>query len=306
MDFGFNRRSRGPENRPRLLLYTGTQDPTGETCDPNAPAPAISEIGIHDGLQTGSVTVSWRTDNVDSDSFVLFREQGETAWTQVGSLARTRVHQVQVFGLDPGTEYEFAVRSRALQRRDDDGRERRRGLRLLPASARSGASHPARLVQLRDGRRGLDGRPTPARQRQRRVDAGSPGPCVGERLARLAVLRLERDDADLAGRHLQRRAGGGRVLRRARHRGGLRLPPRRVLDERLDVDDRGVDHGTNAAYPDYEAKDVRFRNPGGPMIVRFRFKSDDLISSPAYMGVSVDEVKFASYPNAPRRRTICR
>jgi uncharacterized repeat protein (TIGR01451 family) len=114
MDFGFNRRSGGPDLRPRLVLYTeetGTT-PTGEACDPNTPAPTITDVGIHDGIQGGSVTVSWETD-VDSDSLVLFREQGAADWVQVGTPARTRVHHVQVFGLDQDKEYEFAVRSAA-------------------------------------------------------------------------------------------------------------------------------------------------------------------------------------------------
>jgi hypothetical protein len=58
------------------------------------------------------VTVSWETD-VESNSMVLFREQGTTEWIQVGASALTRVHQVQVFGLDPSKDYEFAVRSEA-------------------------------------------------------------------------------------------------------------------------------------------------------------------------------------------------
>ena len=98
---------------PRLLLFTGTSYPTGEGCDANAPAPVINDIGIQDGLTDGSVTVTWRTDNVSSDSMVLFREQGTTQWTQVGTPARTRIHQVQVQGLDSSKFYEFVVRSRA-------------------------------------------------------------------------------------------------------------------------------------------------------------------------------------------------
>jgi hypothetical protein len=115
MDIGFNRRSKGPELRPRLVLYsdeTGT-NPSGEPCDPAAPTPAITDVGIHDGLQEGSVTVSWETLNVDSDSVVFFREEGTSGWTQVGTHAFTKVHHVQVFGLDPEKEYQFAVRSAA-------------------------------------------------------------------------------------------------------------------------------------------------------------------------------------------------
>jgi uncharacterized repeat protein (TIGR01451 family) len=113
MDFGFNRRSRGADLRPRLVLFTDDQNPYDTACDPNTPAPGISDVGIHDGAEADSVTVSWRTD-VPSDSFVLFREQGTEPWTQVGTLARTRtIHHVQVFGLDSSKEYEFAVRSTA-------------------------------------------------------------------------------------------------------------------------------------------------------------------------------------------------
>jgi uncharacterized repeat protein (TIGR01451 family) len=114
MEFGFNRRSGGPDLRPRLVLYTGATEtnPTGEDCNPNTPAPTITDVGIHGGIQDGSVTVSWDTD-VASDSLVLFREQGTEPWIQVGTPARTRVHHVQVFGLTPEKEYEFAVRSAA-------------------------------------------------------------------------------------------------------------------------------------------------------------------------------------------------
>ena len=118
MDFGFNRRSRGPDNRPKLVLFTsdlgGGASPEGAPCELSTPAPTITDLGIHSGRQANSVTVSWETD-VDSDSFVLFREQGttETEWTQVGTLRRTRVHHVEVLGLDSSKEYEFVVRSAA-------------------------------------------------------------------------------------------------------------------------------------------------------------------------------------------------
>ena len=114
MDFGFNRRSGGPDLRPKLVLYTNQtgNNPTGEPCDPATPAPKISKVGIHEGLADNSMTVSWETD-VDSDSVVFFREQGTTAWTQVATPARTRVHHVQVLGLDRTKDYEFVVRSAA-------------------------------------------------------------------------------------------------------------------------------------------------------------------------------------------------
>ncbi len=117
-DFGFNRRSNGPQLRPRLVLFTGNTNPIGATCDPNTPAPTISNVGVFyeglhgDGPVGNSVTVSWETD-VAANSLVIFREQGTSDWTQVGSPALTRVHHVQVFGLDPNRDYEFVVRSEA-------------------------------------------------------------------------------------------------------------------------------------------------------------------------------------------------
>ncbi len=118
MEFGFNRRSNGPQLRPRLVLFTGHANPIGTVCDPNTPAPAISNVGVFyeglhgEGAVGDSVTVSWETD-IAANSLVLFREQGTTDWIQVGSPALTRVHHVQVFGLDPTRDYEFVVRSEA-------------------------------------------------------------------------------------------------------------------------------------------------------------------------------------------------
>ncbi|MBI4261849.1 MAG: PKD domain-containing protein, partial [Actinobacteria bacterium] len=113
MDFGFNRRSGGPELRPRLVLYTAEDmTPLGEPCDPDAPAPTISGVGVHDGVTEGSAAVSWTTD-VPSDSWVLFREQGTEEWIQVGNASLVREHSVEVLGLDRARDYEFVVRSAA-------------------------------------------------------------------------------------------------------------------------------------------------------------------------------------------------
>ena len=112
-EFGFNRRSKGPDLRPRLVLYL--DDGSGTIVDPvpaepAGDAPVISELGVQEGIEKGSVTVTWRTD-IPSDSLVLYREKGTSAFTQVGSRSRSTVHMVQVFGLDREKEYEFAVRS---------------------------------------------------------------------------------------------------------------------------------------------------------------------------------------------------
>jgi hypothetical protein len=122
MEFGFNRRSRGPQFRPMLVLHTA--DEAAPPCSPKTPAPRISEIGIHPGVTDGVMTVSWRTDT-PSDSLVLFREKGTDApWTQVGAPDRTKFHQVSVRGIDGGKQYEFGVRSAACNGKsttDDNG-----------------------------------------------------------------------------------------------------------------------------------------------------------------------------------------
>lgn len=111
-EFGFNRRSRGPELRPRLVLLTAPAG--GETsrtpCSADTPAPVIDDVGVAPGTTPDAVTVSWRT-QVPSDSTVLFREKGATQWTQVANPARALTHEVQVLGLDSTKEYEFGVRS---------------------------------------------------------------------------------------------------------------------------------------------------------------------------------------------------
>jgi hypothetical protein len=116
-EFGYNRRSRGPEFRPKLVLLTGSDQsvPPLSKCDPTTPAPKITDVGIHPGITSGA-TVTWRTD-VESDSLVLFREKGTTSWTQVGSPGRTRLHQVAIRGVDPSKHYEFGVRSTACNGR---------------------------------------------------------------------------------------------------------------------------------------------------------------------------------------------
>ena len=44
---------------------------------------------------------------------VFFRLKGTTPWTQVATQARTKIHQVEVSGLDSTKDYEFVVRSAA-------------------------------------------------------------------------------------------------------------------------------------------------------------------------------------------------
>ena len=126
-EFGYNRRSRGLEFRPKLVLTTTkskSPQPPLAPCDTKAPAPKISDVGIHSTATPGNITVTWRTDT-DSDSTVLFRPKGSKVdFTQVGTPARSKLHQVEVRGLDPAQHYEFGVRSTSCngkQTTDDNG-----------------------------------------------------------------------------------------------------------------------------------------------------------------------------------------
>jgi hypothetical protein len=48
--------------------------------------------------------------------------------------------------------------------------------------------------------------------------------------------------------------------------------------------------GRNASFPLYDTEKVAFRAPAGPVWLRFRFVADDLMGSPPYTGVAVDDV----------------
>jgi hypothetical protein len=48
--------------------------------------------------------------------------------------------------------------------------------------------------------------------------------------------------------------------------------------------------GQNAGFPLYDTEKVAFEAPAGPVWIRFRFAADDLIGSPPYTGVAVDDV----------------
>lgn len=131
-EFGFNRRSRGADLRPRLVLFLDGRDPSA--CDASAPAPAIVDVGVQEAIGgetdddgnhlTRAVTVSWQTD-VPGDSTVLFREQGSNDRpTAVNHPSLTTTHGVTVLGLDPAKTYEFAVASANCAGRvtvDDNG-----------------------------------------------------------------------------------------------------------------------------------------------------------------------------------------
>jgi CARDB protein len=314
MDFGFNRRSSGPEYRPRLLLFTGTSYPTGEGCDPNAPAPVINDVGIQDGLTDGSVTVTWRTDNVSSDSMVLFREQGTTQWTQVGTPARTRVHQVQVHGLDSSNVYEFVVRSRACNGATATDTNNGAGYDFFRHAPDPGPrTQHGSTIDFETGAEGWT------------VTSSSQDQAGNESRWTLGPS----GDGSTNGWHVAHSVTGAHAYFNFNETtltsptpvaftGGLAsVEFSLALDSEptfdflyVEYSPTGVDPWTEAAHfdgynghPAYSPTDARFANPGGPVFVRFRFKSDELLSFPLYLGASIDRVTYASYPNAPPEDT---
>ena len=46
----------------------------------------------------------------------------------------------------------------------------------------------------------------------------------------------------------------------------------------------------NPSFPLFDSEKVAFKAPAGPVYVRFRFFADDLIGTPPYTGVAVDNV----------------
>ena len=108
---GYGRRSRGPQLRPRLVLFLDGHDP--QPCQ-NTAAPKIEGVLVDhvpnaEGVEDSAV-VSWRTD-VPSDSTVYFRKVGDPDWIPVSAPSRTTQHFVRVGALEPNGLYEFVVRS---------------------------------------------------------------------------------------------------------------------------------------------------------------------------------------------------
>ena len=143
MEFGFNRRSHGLDLRPKLVLFTATDPaaPALTPCDPAAPAPTIGSVRIHPGDSSTSWTVTWRT-NTDANSLVLFRPIGTTTWRQVGSRGLSKIHQVEVRGISPTTNYEFGVRSTGCNGKSTTADNQGRGWAFRIAPVRTQAQSP--------------------------------------------------------------------------------------------------------------------------------------------------------------------
>ncbi|MGH2684180.1 MAG: hypothetical protein ACRDJP_01775, partial [Actinomycetota bacterium] len=316
-DFGFNRRSGGPDLRPRIVLMTGGDpyDAAG-ACDSATPAPTISDVGIHEGIGDGTSTVSWNTD-VPSTSVVLFREEGQTAWTQVGTPALTTLHHVEVLGLDPDTEYEFVVRSEACNGETTTEDNGGAGYDFFRDPPDFGA---------RTELTGYDYEADAQGWTVENTHEDDPEPdSMWERRAPGASDTVEGD--------------GSRAEDQAKQ--GWHVSPYFSLDETSLVSPpivfpgqtAGVEFwlardtedtfdflhveyssdggsswttaasfdGINENWPNFEFENVTFTNPtpGGSLRIRFRFRSDELLSSPLFNGVSLDKVALASYPLAP-------
>ena len=302
MEVGFNRRSGGPQLRPKLVLLTAaTQSvPPFMPCDPATPAPTITDVGIHRGSDNGTMTVSWRTD-VDSSSVVLYRERGTTDWIQVGTPARTLMHQVEVGGLDPTKRYEFGVRSvgcnGATTTADNGGAGwdffRDIGTTLASIVYDYEADAQGWTTASEDVGGTL---PTTPTQWERR----SPGDASQQ--AWYAMPYGDHTNADLISPLV---ALPGSLVTVDFHAAydfeqasavftttdGL------YLDYSIDGTtwvNAALFQGQNAGYPAMDPERVTFASPGSPLQVRFRAASDDNISSPQYAGVVVDTVTLSS------------
>ena len=329
MDIGFNRRSRGPALRPRLVLYTGgTEDPVGEPCV-DGPAPTISNVGIHNGItdagdDTEPVTVSWETD-VPSDSLVLFRPEGTASWTQVGTPRLTRVHHVEVLGLDPTARYEFAVRSRACDGDTTTDTNGGRGYDFFRQPPDPGPRTEHAFYDFEADEEGWT---------VENIDDHEIDPLDPENSDPFGDAVWTRDNDGASDEQNPDGSRDDDPEKFAWHvepyheydettltSSPVTIPGRTVgveffsrHDTELDFDFLYVEYsedgtswstaaaisGLNEHYPAYDPYDVKFNHPtpGGALQIRFRFFSDQLIASPLHEGVAVDKVAFASYPNA--------
>ncbi|MGH2662853.1 MAG: S8 family serine peptidase [Actinomycetota bacterium] len=313
MEFGFNRRSGGPDLRPRLVLYTGGQSapPDGRPCDPGAPAPTISEVGIHDGATSNAVTVTWDTD-VDATSIVLYREQGQTAWVQVGTHELSTLHQVEVFDLDPAKDYEFAVRSANCNGLASTNTNAGAGYDFFRDPPDFGPRTEHAAFDWETDAEGWAVDSTSSLPPPTEWTRGNPGASDtanpdgsrnsdGSKNAWHASPYTDEDETNLTAPAPVSFTGQTAAVEFA---AAHDLEP---TFDFLHVEystNGGVDwttiesiDGLNDHYPDFDPYDLRFPNPGGSVLIRFRFTSDPLISSPLHDGVSIDKVAFASYPN---------
>jgi hypothetical protein len=302
MEFGFNRRSGGADLRPKLVLQTSDVPsvPPFTPCDPSTPAPVISDVGVHAGLADGTMTVSWRTDQ-NSSSIVIFREQGSTDWLQVASPALTKLHQVEVRGLQADKRYEFGVRSvtcnGAATTADNGGAGWDFFRNLGPPIANAGFDFDT----------GDQGWTTTSE------DVGGTLPSTGTTWERRAPGNDSAEgwhampygdhyDASLISPVFTTTGTFTGVDFYAAY--DLEEPLASTTTDGIYVDwstdgttwnNVEILQGANASYPAFDLQHVTFPTPPGPVRVRIRLSSDDNLSSPAFEGAAVDTVTVSSY-----------
>jgi hypothetical protein len=301
-EFGFNRRSKGPDLRPRLILHL--DDGEGAATYPlptaaDAPTPEILRVGVQEGLTEGSMVVTWETD-VPADSTVLYREQGEEEFIQVGVPRWSTVHYVQLFGLDLDSQYEFAVRSTSARGQTTTADNGGAGWLLFRPDVEEDDQGPAETIAgpfgWEDDAEGWTvesegGPPT------NRWERGSPGH-ESDISFQVSPYFID-SNTDLISPELS--TAGGQI--------SVEFWNRRDLEPGFDFLEVGYStdgstwnmaeafDGRNAAYPDFSREEVRFAAPAGPLHIRFRLSSDFLIASESgYEGVFVDDVLIGEIP----------
>ena len=295
-DIGFNRRSRGPQNRPEIMLYFGSGQTDPLPCNPNAAAPTISNITVaptNPAEKTGAV-VTWRTD-VDSDSVVLFRQKGSSKWIEVGSPVRTTHHMVEIKNLDDSKRYEFAVRSAACNGETTTDTNGGRGYEFFAPEPKPGPfEQSAPTYTYEQGDEGWTTRSESANPVEPPWRRQSPG--------HNSQFSFRKEPyTDDASELL--------ISPTIEHPGGLAAVKFFTAYDtepgfdylHVDFKPQGEDwvtaesfDGTNQSYPEFDQREAMVELPAGPMKVRFRFQSDELISSPLYQGVAVDDVTVGS------------
>jgi hypothetical protein len=236
---------------------------------------------------------------------VLFREQGQSNWVQVGSPDRTKIHQVEVQGLDSTKHYEFAVRSRACNGAAGTDTNGGAGYDFYRHPPDPGPRTQHAFYDFETGAEGWTvtetGTGTPPRAQWERQGVGHASATGWETQLLGAPVR--------AYTNFNETSLVSPPITFAGALAGVEFWA--DLDTEPTFDFVYVDYSTNGGGSwttvdqkdgfsgGYVFEDVRFPNAGGSLLVRLRFKSDELLSSPVYSGATLDQVAFASYPNAP-------
>ncbi|MGH2787743.1 MAG: S8 family serine peptidase [Actinomycetota bacterium] len=293
-EFGFNRRSRGPDTRPRLMLFMRGRDPL--PCKGGRRAPKISDVSVAPGLgdERTSAVVSWRT-NVASDSVVLFRKRNSRRWIQVGTPVKTRHHMIAVDNLDPNARYEFAVRSKTCRGGTRTDTNRGRGYAFFPRGIEIVSRTEIASFGFEAGAEGWTTTSNSSNPAQPPWERSSPGN-ESEFAFRIPSYFDESEEIVTSP---EIASPGGEIL----------VEFQNARDTELGFDYLNLEYSTdggaswkealsvagqNRDFPDFSKAQDLFETPAGPLLLRFRFQSDELISSPLYTGVAVDDVVVSS------------